>query len=617
MTLASCAAGSRGPDIGRLPLLTSDDPQAEVELREAQTLAEQHKPKQAIARYRAFLHKRPDDRLVPLAQLALGRLLLDQHADGEALALFASVAEHPDAAVAEQGRFYAGVADERLGYHTEAIDALAPMRGRTIEPADTILLLSTLANAYAAEGRQADAIRALAFLLDEKIPDAERQAAQTRLSDLIDHKASPADIRRLLDELDKKSPAFRLVAIRALRDADAARDSDRVHELIDLLKEQHIEMDEELSAIALRSERAGGVNPNAVGAILSLSGRARRVGELALRGVMLAANLPPNGPTPPDAPSVIFRDDAGDPARAVQAVEELANVHHVIAIIGPMDGQLAAPAAKRAQELGVPLIALTPAGTVPTVGSMVFRYFPTPDAEAKALARAAKARGAESFAVLYPDNPYGQAMLVAFRREAEAIELRLSIVRSYETGATSFGVEAELLSKSHFDALFVPDSSQELALIAPALAAAGLWCTPAGQHPAASSGKAIALLAPSVAFNANLSRLAGRYLQGALFSVPFDPDAPDGKSHEFVEHFVATFGSPPDEFAAFAHDAYALIRAGVEAGAVSRPLLAAKLTTREQADLVAAGSGFGADREALAPVDVMELSGSDFVPIQR
>jgi ABC-type branched-subunit amino acid transport system substrate-binding protein len=417
----------------------------------------------------------------------------------------------------------------------------------------------------------------------------------------------------LLDELDKKSPAFRLVAIRALRDADAARDSDRVHELIDLLKAQHIEMDQELTAIALRSERAGGVNPNAVGAILSLSGRARRVGELALRGVMLAANLPPNGPTPADAPSVIFRDDAGDPARAVQAVDELANVHHVIAIIGPMDSQIAGPAAKRAQELGVPIIALTPAGTIPTLGPMVFRYFPTPDAEANALARAAKARGAETFAVLYPDNAYGQAMLVAFRREAEAAGLRLAIARSYETGATSFGVEAELLSKSHFDALFVPDSSQELALIAPALAAAGLWCTPAGQHPAANSGRAIALLAPSVAFSPSLARLAGRYLQGALFAVPFDPDAPEGKSHEFVEHFVATFSSPPDAFAAFAHDAYALIRAAVEAGAVNRALLAAKLTTREQADLVAAGRGFGADREAVTPVDVMELSGSDFV----
>jgi ABC-type branched-subunit amino acid transport system substrate-binding protein/predicted negative regulator of RcsB-dependent stress response len=615
VALAGCSGTARGPDIGRLPQLTSDDPAAEAEFREAQALAAHGQRSQAIEHYRAFLHKRPDDRLVPLVQLGLGRCLLEQHADGEALALFASVAEHPEPAVAEQGRFYGGIADERLGRHAEAIEALAPMHGRTIDPADTILLLSTLASAYAAESRYADAIRAYAWLLDERLPDADREAARARMSDLIDHKASPADIRRLLDELDKNNPAFRLVAIRALRDADAARDSERARELVAVLKAQHVVLDEELSAIALRSERAGGVNPNAVGVILSLSGRARRIGELALRGVMLAANLPPNGPTPPDAPSVIFRDDAGDPLRAVQAVEELATVHRVIAIIGPMDGQIALAAGKRAQELGVPLIALTPAGATPSLGSMVFRYFPTPDAEARALAAAAKARGAESFAVLYPENAYGQAMLVAFRREAEAVGLRMAVLRSYTASATSFGSEADFLSKSHFDALFVPDAGQQLALIAPALAAAGLWCAPAGQRVAATSGRSITLLAPSVAFNPSVARLAGRYLQGALFAVPFDAQAPEGKSHDFVEHFVATFGSPPDAFAAFAHDAYQLVRAGVDAGATSRSLLANRLGTRLHTDLVAAGSGFGLDREAIAPVQVLELSDSAFLPI--
>jgi len=299
----------------------------------------------------------------------------------------------------------------------------------------------------------------------------------------------------------------------------------------------------------------------------------------------------------------------------VQAVDELANVHHVIAIIGPMDGQVAMAAGKRAQELGVPLIALTPAGAPLSLGSMVFRYFPTPDVEAKALAAAAKARGAESFAVLYPDNAYGQAMLVAFRREAEAVGLRLSLLRSYTSAATSFGVEADLLAKSHFDVLFVPDSAHQLALIAPALAAAGLWCTPAGQHVAATSGRAITVLAPSVAFDPSVARLAGRYLQGALFSVPFDAQAPEGTSHDFVERFVAAFGSPPDAFAAFAHDAYKLVRAGVDAGGSSRAQLANRLSTHLHADLVAPGSGFGINREAIAPVQVMELSESAFLAV--
>ena len=609
---AACATTPRGPDIGRLPQLTSDDPKAEAELREAQKSVAKGRGTQAQKQLRSFLHEHPEDRLVPIAQLELGRLLLSQQKDGEALALFSSVAEHPEPAVAEQGRFYAGVADERLGRHAEAVEILEPMLGRTIEPEQTTLLLDSLADAYVALSRYADAVRVLSTKLqDPQINEADRRAAKTRLAELIDHKASPADVRRLLDELDPKGPAFRQTAVRAVRDADAARDTERVGELIELLRQHQIPMDDELTAIALRSQNAGAANPNAVGAILSLSGRARRVGELALRGLMQSAGLPPKGPTAPDAPSVVFRDDAGDVARAVQAVDELANVHRVIAIIGPMDAQIAAAAGRRAQELSVPLIALTPGGSVPSAGAYVFRYFPTPDAEARALAVAARSRGAQSFAVLYPNNAYGQAMLQAFTREAASKGLTQAKAVAYAPGATSFGAEVDVLSKAAFDVLFVPDSAEQVALIAPALAAAGIWSTLAEEH-APNNGRAIGLLAPSVGFHPSLPRLAGRYLQGACFAVPFYAQASEGPAAEFVAQFQETFGSPPDTFAAYAHDAYRLVRASVEAGALTRDALVQQLRAAQPKGLVAPANGFDAEREAAHPVEVLELRGSGF-----
>jgi len=592
--------------------LTSDNPRAEAELREAQQLAARGKTGQAERQFRAFLHAHPEDALVPVAQLSLGRLLLTRREDGEALALFNSVAEHPDAAVAEQGRFYGGVANERLGRHSEAVETLKPMLGRTIEPEQTKLLLDTLADAYVALGQYADAIRVLSAKRNEQLTQAEQRATNARLTDLIEHKASPSDIRSLLDELDHKSPAFREIAVRALRDADAARDTDRVREVVELLRENQIPLDDELTAIALRSQSAGAVNPNAVGAILSLSGRARRVGELALRGLMQAAGLPPKAPTTPDAPNVIFRDDAGDVAKAVQAVDELANVHRVIAIIGPMDAQIAAAAGRRAQELSVPLIALTPAGNPPEAGPFVFRYFPTPDAEARALVATAKKRGASTFGVLYPNNAYGQTMLSAFGREAAAAGMRQVTALGYAPGATSFGTEVESLAKTAFDALFVPDSADHIALIAPALAAAGLWSTTANER-APGGGRAITLLAPSVAYNTSLPRLVGRYLQGACFAVPFDAQTPDGPSHEFVQRFQEAFGgSVPDAFAAYAHDAYQLVRSSVEAGAVTRAALAYQLRVQRATGLVAPGKGFDARREAVQPVQVLELRASGF-----
>lgn len=610
--LCSCASASRGPDIGRLPQLTSDDPRVEAELRTAQKSAARGRTAVAEKQLRAFLHAHPEDRLVPIAQLELGQLLLDKHQDGEALALFNSVTEHPEPAVSEQGRFYAGIADHRLGRHTEAIDILEPMLGRTIEAEQTHLLLETLAEAYTATQRYADAVRMLSMRLAEPdLSEEQRSQLRAQMYALIDLKAGPADIRQLLSELDHGSDAYRHTAVRAVRDADAARDTERVRELIDMLRQEQIPLDEELAAIALRSQGDGEANPNAVGAILSLSGRARRVGELALRGLMQAAGLPPQGPVAPDAPSLVFRDDAGDPARAVQAVDELANIHHVIAIIGPMDAQLAALAGRRAQELAVPLIALTPAGDTPAAGEFVFRYFPTPQAEARSLAAAARMRGAQSYAVLYPNNAYGQTMLQAFSREAGAAGLRQAAALTYEAGATSFGNEASELEKRSFDVLFLPDSAQRVALIAPALAAAGLWSTAAGEE-APNEGRAIGLLAPSVAFNADLPRLAGRYLQGAAFAVPFNSAIAEGPAHDFVLAFKQAFGSEPDAFSAYAHDAYRLVRSSVEAGALTREQLASQLLVQRATGLVAPAQGFDQNREARHPVDVLQLQGGGF-----
>ena len=43
------------------------------------------------------------------------------------------------------------------------------------------------------------------------------------------------------------------------------------------------------------------------------------------------------------------------------------------------------------------------------------------------------------------------------------------------------------------------------------------------------------LVAPSVAFDPNLPKLAGRYLQGAMFSVPFDPLSGSAPVPQFVQ----------------------------------------------------------------------------------
>jgi ABC-type branched-subunit amino acid transport system substrate-binding protein len=620
--LALCASGGcpgrAGPDFGKLPTITSADPRAEAELAQARALDDHGDRSAAALRYRAFIAKRPKDPLTPVASLALGRILLAQGHPSEAKPLLDRVADHPDAALSEQGRFYGAIARHRLGDDEQAVKTLQPMVGRPVDPADTSLLLRTLAEALMKLARYGEAIATLDTLAADTIPEADRRWASEQLTELTRDKASAQDIERLYRDLPRDGAAWRQVVKRAVRDADAAGDAARAHELLEIMREREIPLDVELSAIAVRAERPAEANPQVIGAVLSLSGRGRKVGELALRGLMLAAGLPLQGPPSADAPQLVFRDDGGEPERAAEAVTELVSLHRAIAIIGPMDVRASEAAAARAQELGVPMVLLSPGGKALDERPMVYRFFATPDDELRALLARLAATSRSHVAALLPQGPYGDLMEAMLRAQATAsgsgVELRA--VRRYSAGATNFGEHTEALAKLAIDAVMLADDPREVALIAPALAAAGLWCTPAGEQPP-SGARAISVVAPSVAYDQDLARSVGRYLQGALFSVPFDPKIVSGSAQRFAEQFQAQFSEPPDAFAAFAHDAYALVRKAVDSGAKTRAAVATALSHVQSTELAGPSSGMGADHKPRHPTRLLELRGEAFVPLEQ
>jgi ABC-type branched-subunit amino acid transport system substrate-binding protein len=615
LALLGCP-GHAGPDFGKLPTITSDDPSAEAAVGEARALEDKGDVEAAASRYRTFVARHPKDPLVPVAELALGRITLQKGGDAaEAKIMLDRVAQHPDAALSEQGRFYGAVARHRLGDDAGAVKILQPMIGRPVDPADTTLLLRTLAEALEGLGRHSDAIAALDTLSSESVPEADRRWAETTIAELAKNKASAAEIERLYGDLRRTGVAWRYVVRRAVHDADAAGNAQRAHELLDTMREQGLPIDEELSTIAMRAERPSEANPQVVGAVLSLSGRGRRVGELALRGLMLAAGLPLQGPPSADSPQIVFRDDGGDPERAAQAVADLVAIHRAIAIIGPMDVNAAAAAAERAQQLGVPIVLLSPGGKGVEQGTMVYRYFATADDELHELLRTAKAKGRGRVAALLPEGPYGDLIEATLRTQGKATGVELVVVQRYPAGITSFVEPTTTLAKQHFETLLIADEARQVALIAPALAAAGLWCTAPGEQ--APNGRAISLIAPSVGFDHSLARSVGRYLQGAWFSVPFDKSTASGSAQSFVERFQAQFNEAPDTFAAFAYDAYKLVRKTVEAGNKTRRALAEHLTRTESNELAGPSSGLSADRIPRRPTRLLQLQGDAFVPIDK
>jgi branched-chain amino acid transport system substrate-binding protein len=197
-------------------------------------------------------------------------------------------------------------------------------------------------------------------------------------------------------------------------------------------------------------------------------------------------------------------------------------------------------------------------------------------------------------------------MAALFSQAATDAGTQLVVTQAYPPDATAFGREIATLAKSKFDALFIPDASPRIALLAPALAAAGLWSTPLGQT-APGHGREVQLLIPSVGFSADLAEQSGRYLQGAAFSTPFAENGSDPAAQAFADRYQAQFGSAPNTLAAVAHDAYKLVDAASKNANTTREQVIQSLARRSNANTIALIHGLGKERIPAQPLRVMVL----------
>jgi ABC-type branched-subunit amino acid transport system substrate-binding protein len=290
------------------------------------------------------------------------------------------------------------------------------------------------------------------------------------------------------------------------------------------------------------------------------------------------------------------RDSGGDAKRAAAAVRELAEEEDVAAIVGPLVSDACEAAAREAERLEVPLLALTARERVASEHRWVFRVRTRPVEETQLVADRAIALGAKRFAILYRDDAYGRGLRGLFWDAVEARGGEVVAVASYDPAANDFadpikqlvgytllddeqkralasrnamlerakrmqpGEARALRARAYalttsdgrpippivdFDALFIPESSDKVVLIAPQL----LFHEVRGPRLLGSVGW----------YDEELVRLAGEQLEGALFAADFFPESPVPYVEAFRRRFESHFGAEPDAFAAQAYDAASLV----------------------------------------------------------
>lgn len=385
------------------------------------------------------------------------------------------------------------------------------------------------------------------------------------------------------EELGAFAGRFGMVAVRYDLQTERARralqenDQGAARKLLDEVLNGTLPFCRHSEALALRDAIEGGVwLRRAVGVILPLQDRFASFGEAVQRGIDMAlAERPPQAP----ALTFLFRDRNSDPEENRSAVAELGNEERVMAIIGPLTGGAALAAAAEAERLQIPLLTLAQKEGVPEIGDYVFRDALTSRRQVESLVRFAVEReGHKRFAILAPENRLGQEFAdlfsAAVRRHGGTVVAR----QGYSDSESDFRTPVKLLKGENpaipdpkdrearnrtriaaapdlpFDALFIPDSGERIALIASYLAYYGV--------------ENVQLLGTSAWNSPELLDGFARYVDGAVFVEGFYPGSAQPRVRDFVARYYERYGDEPTLLEAQGYDLACLFISLLESGTI-------------------------------------------------
>ncbi len=351
-----------------------------------------------------------------------------------------------------------------------------------------------------------------------------------------------------------------------------------------------------------------------VGVILPLSGVHQPFGERVLQGIQLAikeAEVPGKIPLI----SLAIRDSKGSPLEAEKAVEELATKEKVIAIIGPLLSNTAEKAAKKAQQMKVPLLTFSQKELSPGKNDFLFQNSLTPSDQVQTLVDfTIKELELRTFAVFYPNSPYGLYFKNLFVQEVSRRGGKISGVVVYQEDQTDFSQEIkgffkiETLQKSDakrkkedefkplhsVDGIFIPDTHDRVAMILSQMAYYDVKGTFLGTHSWNGPG---------------LISIAGKAAEGAIFVDTFFKRDASPLVARFVQEFRKTYQRDPEILEALGYDGAKLLKDILQSKLISSPLqLKEEIRQVQNFQGVSGLKGFGEEGKAIRTLYILKVN---------
>ena len=413
--------------------------------------------------------------------------------------------ENPLHPKANDARLKSGLAAVEQKAYRDAFQTLSTLVDR-LEGEDKRLAEAALARAAAGSQQYGEALKTALKAVDNANGPDEKKAALANLEDVVETKTTFLSVAEAWNELPKSHPGWPLITFKMARVYYHLRDWTRLDETLNSLLSNAPDSSyaPEAKALQARLAKRSQVKTKVIGAVLPMSGKYKAFGETTLRGLQLALKG--------SDIELVIKDTQGDPGLTAKMVEQLAFDDGVIAIIGPLLAEDAKRGALVAEELQVPLITLSRADGLTEIGPHIFRTMVTNAQQAEALADyAMNTLGYKTFAILHPNTPFGVELSNEFWDAVERRGGQIRGVESYDHDQKTFTEEAKRLAGRYyledradyyekireiresvtdefrrrkamekmkaalepvidFEAMLIPDSWQQVSLVAPALA---------------------------------------------------------------------------------------------------------------------------------------------------
>lgn len=486
-----------------------------------------------------------------------GEVLLEKGDFQKALWRFQQlIRSSPRSSLLDETKFRIAICYTELKRHQDAIRILKELLDRLPPPDRMIQIFTLLGDNHS---RLKDRLQALHWYGKGLfLPEQSHDELKRKIRELIDTIESEEELARI-ETTFRGTYGGGYAKLRWAKIEKARGNHLQAQKILMEIGKDYPSMDYWVQAKELSEEIPFRTRPKYnIGILLPLSGPSKSFGERAWQAIQFAFKEKDRRG---EIFSLILRDSKGNPQEAERAVEDLIKGEKVMVILGPLLSLNAERAAKKAQQLKVPMISFSQKEISLEKRDFVFQNSITPLEQVQTLASfGIQELGLRTFGIFYPNSPFGLLFKNLFKQEVTRLGGKVSGILIYQEDQTDFQQEIQWFLKIQNtpkkEALFIPDSHHRVGIILSQMVAHGI--------------KGMTFLGIHTWNGPGLLSIGGRGAEGVIFVDAFSPEDPKVKS--FVEGFQKEYRRKPETIEALCYDGAKLLAELILSKSPSTPL---------------------------------------------